>query len=162
MPRDTTLEDFVESPFFSEVDNGQTRRISGLSADLGKCSRAMLNQAKRNLREYFAVVGTTEHFDETLLLMGREFSWKHDCYYYPRNTNPGRSLRAQLSPETFDAILARNEFDYELYQFAAELMDSAIAAHGSGFQRELSEFKAKKQVWYDDIARRDTRGKLVS
>ena len=153
MASDTTLEEFVESPPFREVDNGQTRRISGLSAELGDCTKATLEHAKKNLREYFPVVGITERFDETLILLRRAFSWRKDLFYYPKNTNPNRVNVETLNKKTIDTILARNKFDTELYQFAAQLMDSAVSREGADFQTELAEFKLKKQAWYENIAR---------
>jgi len=150
MPAETTLESFVESPPFKDVDNGQTRRISGFSPEVGGCTRAMLKQAKDNLRKHFAVVGLTERFDETLVLLKHAFSWSRDVFYYPMNTNPGRTAMTGEPQHTIDAILAQNALDYELYQFAIELMDSAILRHGAAFQEELEEFRVKKQAWYDD------------
>ena len=155
MPADMTLERFAESPLFCEVDNGQTRRISGLSAELGGCTKGMLERAKQNLSKYFAVVGTTERFDETLLLLKRTFSWGKDLFYYPKNSNPNRITIECPPKKAIDAILARNELDSELYLFATELMESAISSHGAGFQSELEEFKLKKKAWYESIASRD-------
>lgn len=156
-----TLEAFVESPPFKDVDNGQTRRISGLPPQVGGCSRAMLKQAKENLRKDFAVVGLTERFEETLLLLNRAFSWSRDVFYYPKNTNPGRTKINELPQRTTDAILERNEFDHDLYQFACELMDSAVSSCGADFQRELEEFKLNKQAWYERIVRHDADAKVA-
>jgi len=153
MPAETTLESFVESPPFKDVDNGQTRRISGFSPEVGGCTRAMLKQAKDNLRKHFAVVGLTERFDETLVLLKHAFSWNRDVFYYPMNTNPGRSAMTREPRGTIDAILAHNAFDYELYQFAVELMESAVSRYGAAFQEQVEEFRLKNQTWYDRVSR---------
>ena len=111
IPAETTLESFVESPPFKEVDNGQTRRIAGVWPDVGGCTRAMLERAKDNLRKHFVVVGLTERFDETLLLLKQAFSWNRDVFYYPMNTNPGRTAmtcgsRSTLSMQYWRSMLS--------------------------------------------------------
>jgi hypothetical protein len=161
MPDGTTLESFVESPPFRDVDNGQTRRISGISPAVGNCTRAMVERAKENLRDHFAVVGITERFDETLVLLKRAFSWNRDVFYYPMNTNPGRGGIKHESQDTIDMILARNALDYELYQFATELMESAVSRYGSAFQDHLENFRAKKQGWYDAVTRTDDNRRMA-
>ncbi len=158
MPADTTLEAFLEKPPFKELDNGQVRRISGQWPELGGCTRAMLEQAKDNLSKYFAVVGVTEHFDATLLLLKDAFSWGDDIFYYPKNTNPGRAVTHRLPKKTIDSILAHNAFDYELYQFAFELMESRILRYGAAFQERLEEYRLKKKTWYKEIVRQGTDG----
>ena len=153
MPGETTLESFVESPPFEDVDNGQTRRISGLRPEVGGCTRTMLKRAKDNLRKNFAVVGLTERFDETLILLKQTFSWQRNVFYYPVNTNPGRTAMTDESSETINTILEHNALDYELYQFATELMESAVSRYGDAFQDQLEEFRLNNQSWYDDVTR---------
>jgi len=151
IPADTTIESFVQSPPFKDVDNGQTRRISGLSPAIGGCTDAMLKQAKYNLHKHFAVVGLTERFDETLVLLKQTFAWNKDVFYYPKNTNPGRATVANESPDTIDVIQAHNAFDCELYHFAMELLEEEITRRGTAFQELLEEFRVKKQAWYEDV-----------
>jgi hypothetical protein len=52
---DMTLEEFVLHPPYREVDNDQTRRISGIEPHIGGCTEAMLRQAQDNLSKDFAV-----------------------------------------------------------------------------------------------------------
>ena len=44
------------------------------------------------------------------------------------------------------AIRARNLLDLELYDFARELFEGAIAAHGASFRRELVVFRALNRI----------------
>jgi hypothetical protein len=157
MSTDTTVQSFVQTPPFTDVDNGQTRRISGCAPDTGRCDRAMLQQAKDNLRKHFAVIGLTERFDETLLLLKHAFDWTNDVFYYPRNTNPERSAVPRMPKEAVEMILKSNAFDYELYQFAVELMESAIVSYGASFQQDLDEYRRKRQAWYDEICIENAR-----
>lgn len=144
------LEQFVRNAPYSEIDNDQTRRISGLDPDIGKCTKATLNQAKDNLRQHFSVVGVTERFNETLILLKRTFGWHKEILYYPKLVNQNRPSTSSLPKQTIDAIRERNELDMELYEFANSLLDEAIALQDSSFHDELQNFESllKSQSWY--------------
>ncbi len=133
-----SLEEFAASPPFREADNDQVRRIAGADPEIGGCTEATLAAAKDNLRRHFAVVGVTERFDETLVLLNRRLGWTREVASYPRNVNPARGPTDSLPRSTVDAIRARNELDAELHRFAGEWMDDAIAAEGLNFHEELA------------------------
>jgi hypothetical protein len=137
-----SLEEFAASPPFREADNDQVRRIAGADPEIGGCTRATLEAAKENLRRHFAVVGVTERFDETLVLLDRRLGWTREVASYPRNVNPARGPTDSLPRSTVDAIRARNELDAELHRFAGEWMDDAIAAEGPSFHDELQRRRA--------------------
>ena len=137
-----SLEEFAAHPPFKEVDNDQTRRIAGVDPPLGGCTRSMLDQARENLRRHFAVVGTAERFDETLILLKRKLGWNKEIVSYPRNVNTARPTTRSLSQEAIDAVRKRNELDFELWEYASQLLDEAIIAEGSGFSDELDNYKA--------------------
>ncbi len=139
--------EFATNPPYLEVDNDQTRRISGLEPELGRCTRATLERAMDNLRRHFAVVGVTERFDETLILLKRTFGWQGDLAYYPKNQTKGKPATTTLTQEAVDAIHERNVLDLALYDFANELLDEAIASQGASFQNELTSFTARKETW---------------
>src|SRR5207249_2987233 len=63
------LRDYALGGVAAELDNGQTRYLAGaLDLPVGQCTRKHLEEAKRNLDTYCAVVGLVERFDESLLL----------------------------------------------------------------------------------------------
>jgi hypothetical protein len=136
-----TLEAFLAEPPFREVDNDQTRRIAGADPEIGGCTPAMLETAKENLRRHFAVAGTIERFDETLVLLQRRLGWRDRVVCQARNVNPERPALATLSRETIAAIRRRNELDLELWRYASALMDEAIAAEGDDFHRDLAAYR---------------------
>lgn len=137
-----SLEEFVRAPPFKEVDNDQTRRIAGVDPPVGGCTTATLRAAEENLRRHFAVAGTTERFDETLVLLKRKLGWTRDVLSYPRNVNPHRPPTASLSAETIEAVRARNELDFALWQYATRLLDEQIASEGAEFHVELERYRA--------------------
>ncbi|HEY0080868.1 MAG TPA: polyhydroxyalkanoic acid system family protein [Pyrinomonadaceae bacterium] len=137
-----SMEEFVTSPPFKEVDNDQTRRIAGDDPEIGGCTSETLRKAKENLRKHFAVVGLTERFDETLVLLKRRLGWTREVLSYPRNVNPHRMPTASLPQAVVDAARRRNELDFELWQYASALMDEAIAAEGEAFRSELERYRS--------------------
>jgi hypothetical protein len=137
-----SIEDFVLHLSCREADNDQTRRISGLEPEFGACSIAMLDKAKDNLRRYFSVVGVTECFDETVILIKRTLDWADDPYYLPGLVNKERPAIASLPQKSIDIILERNELDTKLHEFARELLYERIADKGPDFNSEVRRFKA--------------------
>jgi hypothetical protein len=73
------LKDSVCSGVSTELDNDQTRLLSGVGrkTPFGQCTTELLERAKRNIREHFAVVGLSERFDETLLLINEALDRGH-------------------------------------------------------------------------------------
>jgi hypothetical protein len=147
-----SLAEFVASPPFKEVDNDQTRRIAGVDPAIGECTTATLRLAQENLRRHFAVAGLTERFDETLVLLRRKLGWTRDVVSFPRNVNPHRLPTASLPPEVVEAIGRRNELDYELWQYASQLLDEAIAEQGEGFDEELSRYRTMQAAAVTDAS----------
>src|SRR5262252_2889208 len=71
-----SLAEWVRDCGIVEMDNGQTRRLAGeMNLPCGRVTLAMLDRAMSRLAK-FAVVGLTERFDESLLLLQRAFGWK--------------------------------------------------------------------------------------
>ena len=60
-----TLKRYVEDRVSLQMDNMQTRLLSGVWTEpgYGECDETTLLQAKRNLEQHFCVVGLTERFD---------------------------------------------------------------------------------------------------
>jgi hypothetical protein len=150
------LDEFVRTATDPGLDNLYTRMVSGTkpgrmaSAPGGKTrwvapelDREDLEQAKRNL-DRFRVVGLTERFDETFILIRRALGWKlpmyetHNVKQGPRSEPP--------SFETIELIRQRNQLDLELYAHAKELFSAAVEREGASFGRELTVFKALNRI----------------
>lgn len=135
------LADFVTSGLSAELDNIQTRQLSGIHpGDNGKCNRQMLETAKANLLSHYAVFGITERFDETLILMKNQFGWKFP-FYTPMNTISDKPVKNQLSAETLQLIREVNAFDMELYEFAQERFGAIIDSQNGAFHKDLERFR---------------------
>jgi Galactose-3-O-sulfotransferase len=140
-----TLDEYVDSGLSLETDNSQTRALSGdTSTAFGRCSQEMLERAKSNVDEHFSVLGLTERFDETLLLLRRAFGWSR-LWYVPANVAPHRR-RGALSSETLGRIAERNRFDVELYRWACERFQRTIG-DPSSFATELRAFRRANALY---------------
>lgn len=132
----------------AEMDNLQTRMIAGNwhKRGYGPCTPEMLEEARRNLRERFVVVGLAEQFDASYLLLKRFFGWRR-VYYRRRNKTRKRLYRDQISAEELDAVRQHNRFDLELYAFATQLFEAQVRRQGLSFQLELAWFRARNWLY---------------
>jgi len=141
--QNVTLAEFVN---WTGEDNYQTRYLAknigekNLDIKNEDCTRQTLELAKKNLAENFAVVGTVEEFDKTLLILKNTFKWKN-IYYRVKNKNIQRPASSLISQQTLDLIEEKNKFDLELYQYASQSLEDLIKKQGSFFEHELSNFK---------------------
>ncbi len=136
------LISYVERHASWEMDNLQTRMISGNwhKRGFGPCTEEMLETAKKNLCEHFAVVGITERFDETYLLLKRKFGWPH-VFYLSRNVTKNRPPRENIPEADLAVIRKYNQFDIRLYQFTQERFEDQIKQQGISFDIELKLFR---------------------
>jgi len=145
--RNMSLEDYIDSGLALEMDNSQTRAIAGdLDTPYGACTDEMLERAKRNVEGHFAVVGITERFDESLILMQHAFGWRR-INYVRANVAPGS--RPEPSPRALELIAEHNRLDDELYRWVGERFDAAIAAD-PGFAAAHERFEranARYRPW---------------
>lgn len=132
----------------ADMDNLQTRMIAGNwdKRGFGPCTPQMLEVAKRNLRERFAVVGLTEQFDASYLLLTRSFGWRPMCFRR-RNKTRKRLYRDEISAGELDVIRRHNEYDLRLYAYARELFNEQIRRQGTGFQLELASFRLQNRLY---------------
>ncbi|MCB0197495.1 MAG: sulfotransferase family 2 domain-containing protein [Anaerolineae bacterium] len=137
------LKTFVLSGVSTEQDNGQTRRIAGVSigrlqgrkqVDHGCCTTEILESAKKNLESNFSIIGLTERFDETLFLLKKAYNWSLPLYYHRGNKTKRRPKMKEIPKDTINAIRDFNKFDLELYEWAKVL-----------FERQLEQFEISKQ-----------------
>lgn len=135
------LGDAIAARATIAFDNLQTRLISGVWTDVpfGGCDDALLALAKQRLHDHFPVVGVSELFDETLLLLQRRYGWRHISYM--RHNVSGDRPNAPLDAQTRALIEQHNRYDRALYEYARELCQAAIAAQGPAFAADLAAFR---------------------
>jgi hypothetical protein len=148
VPIEIDLERFLGEEFTLQSFNAQTAFLAGLDADHHLDGRPLdrslydeelLERAKRNLAAH-AVVGLTERFDETLLLLRDAYGWPLRKTLY-RSTNVGVARRrAPLSAAEMEAVRANNELDLRLYAYATELFERRLAERAPGHAARLRRF----------------------
>ena len=119
-----TLIEYLNCDKILDMDNGQTRYISGdLDTPYGRCNHEMLVTAKSNIDSMFLFVGLTERFDESLILLNHYLGWKK-IYYSNKNVTKNKMMA--LTPLEVQTIKERNRLDEELYQYVSEQFEKRI------------------------------------
>lgn len=146
--KNMTLKDYVSSGITRELDNSQTRLLSSIAADIpfGKCSPDVLESAKKNLEEHFAVIGLADKFDETLILLKRAFNWKTP-FYIKANITKNRPLKEDISQETLEVIKKYNELDTELFNYAKQKFEEQINQLGKSFEMEMAQLNLLNRIY---------------
>jgi hypothetical protein len=141
---DIALLAYVTQVQIKDLDNHQTRLLVGdkvgMEPEFGACPRKFLNIAKRRLQEDFDVVGTTERFDETLLVLQRVFGWNIPVYI-STNVTRNRPRGKKIDPGVKKAIAKNNKLDAALHEYANERLDELIAENFRFFKVNLYIFR---------------------
>ena len=141
LPAEMSLEEYLtDQPL--RAYNSQTAFLGGLTArhhlqgeplSRDRYDAELLERAKRNL-EAHEVVGLTERFDETLLLLRDAYGWPVlRTLYRPANVGAARRTAApRLTESQLDAVRANNELDLALYEHAREVFASRLVKRPLG------------------------------
>jgi len=135
-------------------DNAMSRIISGRAAldpiaarqdatteNFPTVTEADFEAAAGNLDGYL-VVGTTEQFDETLLVLGRDLRWSlSDLLYTPVNVTASRPAQLDISDALREKILNWNRYDARLVERARTHLARRMAAYRGDFARDLLLFR---------------------
>ncbi len=146
--KNMSLRDFVQSGISAEIENCQTRLLSGMEeliqkpfVNSGKCPVEWLEIAKKNLAEDFMIFGITERFDESLILFQQSLGWNIPLYI-KENVNKNRISISEISEDDLRLITTANQLDIELYRYGIELFNQKINHKTNhGFQKEVNWFK---------------------
>jgi hypothetical protein len=140
-----TLAEFVSSG--TAHNNGQTRFIAGKynSSDRGQPIN-LLERAKNNLKENFTVVGLTERFDESLMLLKRQLGWV-DMPFYVKQNKSKKPAQLTITEDTVTLIQNHNFFDVELYQYAQEIFEYQLSLLDNCFENDLNRFLLLNKIY---------------
>jgi len=138
--RHLPFEDAISAGYLH--DNLQTRMLSGEPEPFGEVTEAMLERAKRNVRDTFALVGITERLSESLVLAKHRLGFNDIVFERAQRVNASRPRASQVDGELRAAAERVNRFDVELYRYAAELFDHAAEREQLEFHVELAALEA--------------------
>jgi Galactose-3-O-sulfotransferase len=104
---------------------------------------------------HFAVVGLSERFDESLLLIKRKLGWNRLPLYQKQNVAAHRP--PELPKHVLNTIRKHNELDYELYEWASERLQHELEQED--IQKELGKFRVANSLYqsYKRLKRIPTR-----
>jgi hypothetical protein len=144
-----SLAAFVRFDHPASRPNAQTLQVAGVSSEEARRDpNGVLERAKTNIDEHFAVAGVTERFDETLLLMKRRLDWPRPPYYVTsrvgkKNASAGQSptQRESMDPDVRAVIAEANALDLDLYAYVRDRFENDVAAEGASFQDDVRAFQ---------------------
>jgi hypothetical protein len=154
-----TLREFVESKEFVELEDAQTRRLTGrlkhernLLKLGGKVMteserQSMLDEAKYTLTERISFFGITEEYTRFLLMAKRLMGWD-DIYYTRRNVSQKKTDVSEIDESVMDIIKERNQMDIALYDYAKELFDARWQQMGIP-QKKVEKYEALNESYSD-------------
>lgn len=138
-----TLEALIERPWYSHT---QLSRVIGVPTEqltafeVENLSPNALDIAKAHL-ETFGVVGLTEYYDETILLIAKALGWQRPPYYVVANTRGHKNRREDLTPAVRQRIEQLAAPEIELYTWARERFIDQLRQLGPDFAREIEAFR---------------------
>ena len=134
------FESFVSNRLSVEIDNFQTRLLAGQINDRYS-GPPDLDRAIRNVNAFFSLVGLTERFDESLVLLKNELNWKSYPFYIKRNVTEKRPKAEDVPGYIVEMIKKRNELDCMLYAHMEDLFNQRFNR-----QRPLIDYQVKKFI----------------
>jgi len=108
------------------------------AAPRGICDERLLEIAKENLMRSFRVVGLTERFEESLLLMTTALGWKIS-FYENRKVS---KIRSPVEPRLVELIREHNRLDIELYNFATKLFEENLRKNEESVREVLATLRS--------------------
>ena len=139
--KNMSLKEYITSGITNELNNGQTRLLSGISdVAFGRCGYDMLETAKRNLDEYFITIGLFERYDEFLILLKQILGLGYP-FYTIKNTARINIRKSDLPKDTIRTIENYNELDINLYRHAKDIFEKQLGIFSQPLKRELKIFK---------------------
>lgn len=135
---DGSIMDIEEamSRYPDEYRNHQARMLTaapnGIEADWG-----CFETARRHICEHFQMVGLSERFIESMLLLGKQLAWR-PCLW--GNLNPGPA-NPNVAPRIREALREANRVDQMLYDWAEAKFAEAVDAEGDAFKEAFAELQ---------------------
>jgi hypothetical protein len=121
------------------VHNRQLRMVTGVGPE-ASVGMDTLKRAKDLLNECFVVVGTTERFGASLLLMKERLDWSWPPFYV-RSRTGDKETKKPIPGRVRRIIREQNKWDIRLYQYVSNQLESEIERRGASFQRYVRRFR---------------------
>jgi len=149
-----SLRAFLDYRIETNAMEVQTAMISGYFPGVGvqppfePLPADALEKAKAHIRDHFGLVGVTDRFDETMLLLKQALGWRRGVHYARRNTTTHQRTGRAVDPALLERIRAHTKNDAALVTYANELLDQALARQEPSFADELAALKRRNHQIY--------------
>ena len=143
-----SIFEYINSGINPFLINGQTQLIAGKSCSIDDPlikSNELLLIAKENIKRNFIFLGTTEQFDESIVLLKKILNW-HSPYYSRANRTKNKPDYNKVDNEIRNYIKEHNQLDIDLYNYVKELINNRINEAGKDFINELNRFKSINSI----------------
>jgi hypothetical protein len=146
-----SIEEALVELRLPQLSNLATRFLCGDPSPMNELPPNALDNAKANLCE-FAFVGLQERFDESVVLLQRMLGLDL-IPYMDRHTSIERPAVEEISERERALIAEHNRLDAELYAFARELFDQAVASTHEGLEADAERLRALSENRTDEALR---------
>lgn len=154
--RKDPLEEFLTDPdhhlYSLSIRKGDLPDVmnliqNGMMYDLGYdflefANRSVLSNAITRLEDELDLVLLMEYFDESLVLMMREFCWNFDDILYIK-MNAMKYKKRKVADATRKKILNWNTADVTLYRRFNQTFWTKVKHYGDEFWQDVSEFRRR-------------------
>lgn len=134
-----SVEEFLTNSLYC---NGDEQAV--MLAGILRSPKDDIQMAIQNIYYSFAIVGVSERFDESVLLMAKALGWKPPLFVMKNVTSLDRETdarRADARVQAHSCYGKSFEADYEVYRAADDQLSKLIDAEGTSFQRALGSFR---------------------
>jgi hypothetical protein len=104
-----------------------------------------LATAIQHIEAHIPVVGLSEQFDESLMLMKKRFRWRN--VHYLRQNVTSRNPAFRLSEQQKGLIYRNNPLDCSLYAYARNRLQGQIESDGAQFHGQLRRFRRTNRLF---------------
>ncbi len=124
--------------------NLQTRFVSGMDHIMGNETEA-LALARKNLKDEFELVGITEEFDLSIIMLAHNLNWPL-MFYTNENKGKQRQLQEDISEGEKQLLKEILKTDIALYQYGLELFNCQVNNIGS-LNYKLKKFRYQNRLF---------------
>ena len=165
-------KEFIEHPFdvyFNKLNEKGRQESNGRWAYLANMQAYIMDRnydmqiAKNRMKNEFFFVGTTERFEQSLVILRNKFKKQGIDFkinYFKKNIS--NKKKKELDPKIKEMILEENMLDKELHDYVNQLLDEEIRNYEGDFDKDYNAFMKKQKLlsyvaWLDNIFKKGSR-----
>ncbi|KAJ8029777.1 Galactosylceramide sulfotransferase [Holothuria leucospilota] len=157
LKRTAKLRDSEEQWLHLYARNGQINDLGFEAKHHGDLKR--VSEYIDSLDKEFDLVLITEYFDESLLILKKQFCWEvEDILYISENQRLNEAKTSAISQSLRDSIRKWNSADFQLYQHFNRTLWQKIKKYGPQFKEDLSNFRKRLK----DVLHNCTKGQVTT